>query len=69
MIEKYTLILRHEAVHGQDRVQLDPPLCLTYSFDRLFGGTPILLNRMMDEFKDELIRRTNEGKGVMQNEE
>ena len=63
MLEQYTLILRHEAVYGEDRVQLDPPLILKAVYDRKLGGSPVFLNDMLDRFKGELIRRECEWKG------
>lgn len=58
--ERYTLILKHEAIYGEDSVQLDQPLVIRYFIDRRFADMPVLLNRMMDQMKDALIRKASE---------
>ena len=63
MIEQYTLILRHEAIICSDKVQIDPPLVHTHSFERRYIGTPIVIDKMMDDFKHELLRRRSEWEG------
>ena len=63
MIEQYTLILKHEVIVDDKKIQIDPPLTLTHVFDRNFVGSSIVLNEMMDRFKDELLRRQIEWEG------
>ena len=61
LLEQYTLILRHEWVageRGEERIEIDPPLCMVYSKDRAYSlGAGVILNRMMDEFKHEILER------------
>ena len=56
--EQYTLILRHDWVQGEDRMQVEPPLIMRYSVDRVMApGPAVILNSMMDEFKREVLKR------------
>ena len=64
MIEKYTLILKHDAViEGVANIQIDPPLVLTHVFERNALATPVILNELMERFKEEVIRRQSEFEG------
>ena len=64
MIEKYTLILKHDfVVEGFENIQIDPPLVLTHAFERNRLGTPVILNELMERFKEEVIRRQSEFEG------
>ncbi|MGX8702872.1 MAG: hypothetical protein ACSW8H_00300 [bacterium] len=63
--EQYTLILRHDMVIGDDRIKLSPPLVMQYSVDRTFNpGQAILLNEMMDRFKDEVLKKVEQECGT-----
>ena len=65
LLEQYTLILRHEMVageRGEDRIEIEPPLCLVYSTDRAHSpGAGVILDRMMDEFKHHILARVAKG--------
>lgn len=53
MMEEYRLVLTHCAVNEVtgERFRLDEPICIAQVFDRRYGGSPIILNRMLDEMK------------------
>ena len=53
MIEAYRIVLTHYIVDKTtgERIKLDEPLYIEQVFDRTYGGSPILLNRMFDELK------------------
>ena len=53
MSEEYRLVLTHYVVNEVtgERFRLDEPLCIEQVFDRRYGGSPIILNRMFDELK------------------
>ena len=60
--EQYTLILRHDWVQGspkgEERIQIDEPLIMRYSVDRVMApGPAVILNNMMDDFKTEILKR------------
>lgn len=60
--EQYTLILRHDWVQttlkGDERIQIDEPLVMRYSVDRVMApGPAVILNNMMDDFKTEILKR------------
>lgn len=63
--EKYTLILKHEMVDDKgDKTEIEPPYILSMCFDRYrfdgYPGAPVILNDMLDRFKDEIL--TNQGR-------
>lgn len=61
MLERYTLILKHEAVmEDGEKIQLDDPLVLSNIFDRKFVGTTVVLDEMMYHFTKEVLRRATE---------
>lgn len=62
--EQYTLILRHDMVNGDERIQISQPLIMRYSVDRFYApGAGVILNRMMDDFKAEILKKIErEGK-------
>lgn len=59
MIEAYKIVLTHYAVDitTGEHIKLDEPLCIEQVFDRTYGGSPILLNRMFDELKAYALAR------------
>ena len=59
MIEAYRIVLTHYAVEETtgDKYTIDEPLCIEQVFDRTYGGSPILLNRMFDELKAYALAR------------
>lgn len=65
LLEQYTLILRHEMVageRGEERIEIEPPLCIEYSTDRAHSpGAGVILDRMMDEFKRHILARVAKG--------
>ena len=65
LLEQYTLILRHELVageRGEERIEIEPPLCVEYSTDRAHSsGAGVILDRMMDEFKRHILERVAKG--------
>lgn len=62
IFEKYTLILKHEMqISEEDTYAVEEPLVLVYAVDRSMGyNKPILLNYMLDRFKHEILKRTEE---------
>lgn len=65
LLEQYTLILRHEMVageRGEERIEIEPPFCMVYSTDRARSpGAGVILDRMMDEFKRNILARVAKG--------
>ena len=59
MFEQYRLVLTHYMINPAtgERIKLDEPLCIEQAFDRKYGGSPILLNRMFDEMKAYALTR------------
>ncbi len=59
MLEAYRMVLTHYAVDREtgERFKLDEPICIEQVFDRTYGGSPILLNRMFDELKAYALAR------------
>lgn len=59
MSEEYRLVLTHYAVNEVtlERFRLDEPICVAQVFDRRYGGTPIILNRMFDEMKAFVLKK------------
>lgn len=62
MFERFRLVLIHEMVYPDGEVhQIGKPYCAVYSADRINGKSPILLNAMLDRFKDEIIAMAERG--------
>ena len=63
-IDRYTLILKHEYIDGKGiSHQIDRPFVLSCSSVDLsrFGCPPgILINEMLDRFKDELLKHLSQ---------
>lgn len=59
MIEGYKIVLTHYAVDTTtgEHIKLEAPICIEQVFDRKYGGSPILLNRMFDELKNYALAR------------
>lgn len=59
MFEKYRLVLTHYAVNSVtgENIKLDEPICIEQVFDRRYGGSPILINRLFDELKAYTLAR------------
>lgn len=54
MMEEYRLVLTHYVVDEVtgERFRPEKPIVVTQAFDRRYGGSPIILNRMCDEMKE-----------------
>ena len=65
MIEAYKIVLTHYAVDKTtgEHIKLDEPICVEQVFDRIYGGGPILLNRMFDELKAYALARAEVSNG------
>ena len=63
-IERYTLILKHEYIDGEGIPhQIDKPLvlsCSSVDLSRFGHPSGILINEMLDRFKDELLKRLSQ---------
>lgn len=57
MFEAYRLTLTHYAVDiaTGEKFRLDAPIAIEQVFDRRYGGSPIILNRMLDEMKSYVL--------------
>ena len=64
MFEAYRLTLTHYAVDEAtgEKFRLDLPIATEQVFDRRYGGSPIILNRMFDEMKSYVLEKMNEVK-------
>ena len=61
MFEAYRLALTHYAVDKTtgEKFSLDDPIAIEQVFDRRWGGSPIILNRMLDEMKSYVLAKMN----------
>jgi hypothetical protein len=62
MFEAYRLTLTHYAVNEVtgEKFKLDDPIATEQMFDRRYGGSPIILNRMFDKMKSYVLEKMNE---------
>lgn len=62
MLEAYRLTLSHYAVSEDmsEKFKLDDPVVIEQVFDRRFGGSPVVLNRMLDEMKAFVLKKMDE---------
>lgn len=62
MYEAYRLTLSHYMVDKNDgtRTELELPIVIEQMFDRTFGGSPIILSRMLDEMKRVVLLKKGE---------
>lgn len=63
MFEAYKLVLTHYAVDEKtgERIRLDYPISVEQVYDRRNGcGSPIMLNRMLDEMKHYVLAKMDE---------
>lgn len=62
MFEAYRLTLTHYAVDEATgaKLGLDDPIAIEQVFDRRYGGSPIILNRMLDEMKSYVLAKMDE---------
>ena len=57
MLERYKLILTHEMVFpGGDVQRIEEPYYAVYTVDRQLSRNPIVLNAVLDEFKNQILR-------------
>ena len=61
-IERYSVVLRHEMIIGNDVIQLDKPLAVEFCTpkDPRFNGS-VIISDMMDRLKDGLLKQFEEG--------
>lgn len=59
MFEAYRLTLTHYAIDEitGERFKLDDPITIGQVFDRRYDGSPIILNRMLDEMKSYVLAK------------
>lgn len=57
-VEEYTLILKHEYVVGDNKIQIDEPIIMKMCADRSFMSGGINLNAMLDRFTHEVLQRS-----------
>ena len=71
MIEAYKLVLTHYAVNEGtgERIRLEEPICVEQIYDRRYGGSPIILNRMCDEMKHYILDKVDEKRTIMMNDD
>ena len=57
IVEAYKIVLTHYMVDTKtgERIKLEEPICYEHAFDRTYGGSPILLNRILDEMKAHVL--------------
>ena len=62
MKEIYRLTLTHYVFDEDtgERIRLEEPICVEQIYDRRYGGSPIILNRMCDEMKHYILDKVNE---------
>lgn len=65
MIEAYRLVLTHYAVDKEtgERIRLDLPISIEQIFERKDCeniGTPVILNKMLDEMKEYILLKADE---------
>lgn len=62
MFEAYRLTLTHYAVDKAtgEKFRLDDPIAIEQVFDHRCGGSPIILNRMLDEMKSYVLAKMDE---------
>ena len=59
MFERYRIVLTHYIVDSDTgkRITLDDPVVIEQVFDRSYGSSPIILNRMLDEMKKYVLNK------------
>lgn len=63
MLEAYRLTLTHYAVNEVtgEKFRLDDPIVGEQTFDRRYGGSLIILNRIFDEMKEYVLTKMDGG--------
>lgn len=54
-LERYTLVLRHDFVDGEDVHEIEKPLVVQYCVGRRYGGSSIIVNEMIDKLRDAVL--------------
>lgn len=64
MKEIYRLTLTHYVFDDDtgEQIRLEEPICVEQVYDRRYGGSPIILNRMCDEMKHYILDKVDEGR-------
>ena len=59
VFEGYKMVLTHYIVDSDTgkRIVIDEPIITEQVFDRSYGGSPIILNRMFNEMKEYTLNR------------
>lgn len=59
MFERYRIVLTHYIVDSDTgkKITLDEPVIIEQVFDRSYGSSPIILNRMLDEMKKYVLNK------------
>lgn len=62
MKEIYRLVLTHYVFDEdtEELIRLEEPICVEQVYDRRYGGSPIILNRMCDEMKHYILDKVDE---------
>lgn len=61
MQEAYRLVLQHYIVADDgDRLRIDEPIVVEQIFDRTYGCTPVVINRLFDEMKHFTLMKMSE---------
>lgn len=55
--EVYRLTLTHYIDADGTKIQIEEPLVVAMAYDRRYGNVPIILNRMIDMMRGEMLRR------------
>ena len=62
-VERYKIILKHDMIHDGIAIQIDQPLAIEHVMindGHFYEPRTLLINKMMDELKDALLRRAAE---------
>lgn len=59
MFECYEIVLKNYVVNSEsgEKFLIEEPIAVEHTFDRRFGGTPIIISRMLDEAKAYIVAR------------
>jgi len=59
MFECYEIVLKHYVVNREsgEKFLIEEPIGVQQAFDRNYGGTPIIISRMLDEAKAYILAK------------
>ena len=60
-MEQYTFVLKHEFVDGENSFPLEEPIVFRMVYDRSQGCQPILMNEMLERFKQAILASMQRG--------